>query len=348
MKIKEEDIFRFWLDYLEVLWTSERLESINFWLATDEYIETPLFPWFRAKKVFKVMNYEYKIILNRGGFDCFAYHKWQINWVIQTSDFIAAYGTCFKVMESAKNIIAFILEIVEYKKLRRFDLALDIKAQVKDIHKTFTKSKWKWSIFHDDLWEIQTFYKWEKKKSLNRRKLIRCYDKIFDIKRTRRQSLYPDYLLEDNIARIEIEFRSELLVELDISELLQEEYIFNLFLSYIDKETDIFSKIKYDEEKLKSLYKKVSIDELRYDEILKARYVNIFKWYWNTILQIGWCPVDILLRLWIISEDTKKDIVLSIKNWEFRQDIYEFWLGVRNSRYIFRDPHDTIEYLSDE
>ena len=346
MKIKQNEIFGFWLDYLEVLGTCKDIERINFKLATDEYIESPLFYWYKIKKVFKVMNYEYKIVLKKDGFDCFAYHKWQVNGHIETSDFISVYGTAFKVFDTADEIINFILDNIEYKWLRRFDIAMDVSESIKDVYSNFKKHKWKWSIFYDDIWEVQTFYIWEKRKSLNKRKLIRCYNKIDDIKRTKRQILYPRYLIQDHITRIEIEFRSEMCKNVDILQLLDKEHLFNLFLTYISKHTDIFSKIKFDEELLKSLQKRVSIEDLRYDELLKQRYVNIFWWYGKTILEVGWCPVDILIRKWAISEDTMKDIVLSTKDWVFRQDIYEFWLGVRNSRYIFRDPEDTVKYLS--
>jgi len=350
MKIKEHEIFWCWLDYLEVLWTSKKIEEITTSLSKDIdwYAKSDEFPWYLVRRVEKVMNYEYKIILRKNGFDCFAYHKWMQQWSIDTKDFISAYWTAFRVFDSSDEIINFILDNIEYRWLRRFDIAVDISEDIKDVHKNFKKNKWKWSLFFDDKWDIQTFYIWEKQKKLNKRQLIRCYNKIDDIKRTTRQVLYPEYLAQEHITRIEIEYRSELTKGVDILDLMSIKFLYNLFYSYISKHTGIFSQIKFDEHKLTSIRKRVSIEDLKYDELLKSRYVNIFMWYWKTILEIWGCPVDILLRRWSISEDTKKDIVLSIVDGEFRQDRYEFWLWVRNSRYIFRDEDDWIEYLSNQ
>jgi len=329
-----------------VVWTSKSIESINFRLIRDEYINSDLFIWYRVKLVTKVMNYEYKIILQKKWFDCFAYHKWMQQWSVDTRDFLSVYWTAFKVFNNTKEIMDFIVDNIQYTWIRRFDIALDIAEDIQKVHKNFKTNTWKWSIFFDSNGKVQTFYIWEKQKKLNKRKLVRCYNKIDDIKRTNRQILYPEYLTQEYVSRVEIEFRSELCSKIDLLELLEIEFLYNIFFSYIKKHTDIFSNIKFDREILSSIKKRVSIEDLKYDEILKARYVNIFMWYWETILKIGWCPVDILLRRWSISEDTKKDIVLSIKNWEFRQDIYEFGLWVRYSRHIFRDKDDGIEYLS--
>jgi hypothetical protein len=50
--------------------------------------------------------------------------------------------------------------------------------------------------------------------------LIRIYDKIADIKQKEKQYLYPNYLKEKYITRIELEFRSELLKFLKLEQLL--------------------------------------------------------------------------------------------------------------------------------
>lgn len=346
MNIKKDRIFWFWLDYLEVIWTSQSIEDINFGLVRDEYIDCDLFPWYKVKLATKVMNYEYKIVLQKNWFDCFAYHKWMQQWSIDTRDFLSVYWTAFRVFDDTKEIMDFIMNNLQCTWIRRFDIALDIDENIEKVHKNFKANTWKWSIFFDSRGKVQTFYIWEKQKKLNKRKLVRCYNKIDDIKRTNRQVLYPEYLLQDHMSRIEIEFRSELCSKIALLDLLDIEFLYDIFFSYIKNHTDIFSSIKFDREILSSIRKRVSIEDLKYDEILKARYVNIFMWYGKTILKVGWCPVDILLRRGTISDDTKKDIVLSIKDWEFRQDIYEFWLWIRNSRYIFRDVDDWIEYLS--
>ena len=208
--IKEKDILNFWLDYLEVIWYGRRIENIMFWLNKDTYIKSDLFPWFKVKKTLRVLNYEYKIIFQKDWYDCFAYHKWQLNWEVKTNDFLAVYWLTFKIFENISEIFDFINNNIKFEKIRRFDLALDVPFTVSEIHKTIINKKRRWSSFFDENWELQTFYIWEKRKSKNRYKLFRCYNKIDDIKRNYRQKLYADYLTKENVTRLEIEFRSEL------------------------------------------------------------------------------------------------------------------------------------------
>ena len=75
----------------------------------------------------------------------------------------------------------------------------------------------------------------------------------------------------------------------------------------------------------------------------------MYLWYAKTILEIWACPTDILLRKNLVSDDTKKDIWLSIKNWAFRQDMYEFWLNERYVKNLFDigDEDDDVTYLTD-
>ena len=220
---------------------------------------------------------------------------------------------------------------------------------IKEVHKNFNKLNQKWSIFFDDSWNVQTFYIWQKKKKNNRYKLLRAYNKKDDIIEKKRQKYYADYLKKDFVTRIEIEIRSELAKNCDLDKLLDKKYIFWMFLTYIEKYTNIFSWFKYDETRLNQVNKKVSVEDLKSDMYLQSRYINIFRWYADSILEIWWCPVDILLRAWTISENTKKDIVLSIKNWEFRQDIYEFWLNIRYCKNLFSSADDDdVLYFDDE
>jgi len=269
-------------------------------------------------------------------------------WSVDTNDFLAIYWVAFKIFNNLAEIINFIEEHIEIKWIRRFDLALDLKIELLKIYKNFKPLKQKWSKFFDNKWELQTFYIWEKKKTLNRYKLLRCYNKKDDILRTKRQNLYIDYLKENNVTRIEFEFRSELCKKITLNQLLDKSYIFSLFLSYIKQYTNIFNSFKFDITKLNVQDKRIDIEELKSNELLKERHLNIFIWYSKTIKEIWWCPVDILLRKDILKETTKKDIVLSIKNWKFRQDIYEFWLNIRNSKYIFSKEIDDVIYLPNE
>lgn len=348
MKISQKDIYYFWVDYIEVVWTLKKLNDINFWIAFSDWNRKTIFPWFEVRRENKVTNYEYKIVFNYKWTDCYAYHIWQENWAVTTYDYLAVYGIAFVIFPELSEIIEFITAELEVMWLRRFDLALDVLSNIKEVHKNFKKLKQKWSIFFDDEWEVQTFYIWEKKKKNNRYKLLRVYNKKDDILIKHRQKFYPDYLTKENVTRIEIEIRSELAKNCSLDSLLDRSYIFDMYLTYMDKYTDIFKWFKYTETRLNQINKKVSIENLKSDQYLKSRYVNIFRWYAKTILEIWGCPVDLLLRDNLLSEDTKKDIALSIKNWIFRQDMYEFWLNVRYSKSLFADNEDDVLYFNDE
>lgn len=348
MRLKEVDIYYFWVDYIEVYWKLKRLHEINFWIWFNDGNRKNIFPWFEVRKETKVTNYEYKIVFNYKWIDCYAYHVWQENGAVTTEDYLAVYWIAFVLFENLAEIIDFINSELNVTWLRRFDLTTDILFDIKQIHKEFWKLKQKWSIFFDENWDIQTFYIWEKKKKNNRYKLLRVYNKKDDILLKQRQKYYPDYLKKNYVTRIEIEIRSELAKNCTLNSLLDRWYIFDMFLTYIAKYTDIFNWFKYKETRLNQINKKVSIENLKSDQYLKSKYVNIFRWYAKTILEIWWCPVDILLRENLISDNTKKDIALSIKDWEFRQDVYEFWLNVRFCKNLFADWEDDVLYFNDE
>lgn len=348
MKLNKKEIYYFWVDYIEVVWTLKKLEEINFWFWFNEGNKKEIFPWFVVRRENKVTNYEYKIVFNYKWTDCYAYHIWQENWAITTHDYLAVYWIAFVIFPELSEIIEFINTEIDVIWLRRFDLALDVLIDIKYIHKNFNKLKQKGSIFFWDEWEVQTFYIWEKKKKNNRYKLLRVYNKKEDLLIKKRQRFYPDYLTKDNVTRIEIEIRSELAKNCTLESLLDRGYIFDMYLTYMNKYTDIFKGFKYEETRLNQINKKVSIENLKSDQYLKSRYVNIFRWYAKTILEIGWCPTDLLLKDNLVSDDTRKDIGMSIKGWEFRQDIYEFWLNTRYVKNLFADDEDDVLYFNDE
>lgn len=348
MRIKQNDIYYFGVDYIEALWTLKKIDEIQFRIGDFDWNSKTIFPWFQIRKEDRVTNYEYKIVFNYKWIDCYAYHVWQENWAVTTEDYLAVYWIAFVIFPDLSEIIDFINNELDITWLRRFDLALDVLTNIKEVHKNFNKVKQKGSIFFDEHWDVQTFYIWEKKKKNNRYKLLRVYNKKDDILIKNRQRFYPDYLKKDNVTRIEIEIRSELAKNCTLESLLDRSYIFDMYLTYISRYTDIFKWLKFKETRLNQINKKVSIDNLRAEQYLKLRYINIFRWYAKTILDIWGCPVDLLLRGDLLSDDTKKDIWLSIKNWVFRQDMYEFWLNIRYVKDIFTDDEDEQIYFDDE
>ena len=126
MKIRENDIYYFWVDYIEVLGTLKKLDEISFSIWFMEWNEKTIFPWFKIRKETRVTNYEYKIVFNYKWVDCFAYHIWQENWAITTEDFLSVYWIAFVLFPELSDIIDFINTEMNVNKLRRFDLALDV------------------------------------------------------------------------------------------------------------------------------------------------------------------------------------------------------------------------------
>jgi len=334
MKIIEKDIIKFSVDYIEVYWAFKNVKALIKGLDTDNS-NMAVFNEFTVMYD-EVKNYSYKLTFILNDIPCFAYYEWNmINEYIETKDYFVVYGKAFQIFSLAE-IIDFINENLFINKVRRFDLALDVNKSIQEIFTDFRILKQKGSMFFDEKWGIQTYYIWEKKNRLNKSLLIRIYDKIADIKQKELQSLYSDYLLYDNVTRLELEFRSELSCNLVLNGLLDRSYIFWLFLAYISKHTEIFSE--FDNTTVAKLIrpkKDVDVSRLSYDKVLKQRYLNTFLWYARKIMQHWSCPVDILLRLWIYSNDTIRDIFLSVENGKFNIEKYKHWLNIRNTKEIF-------------
>jgi len=348
MKLKQKQIFNFNVDEIEVYWTFSNYEKLLEWVnsSNSDFIT---FLDFTVKKSENLRDYTYKIEFWKNNYPCFAFYVWkQINSIIKTRDYFIVYWSAFRIIK-LEEIIDFIdcyIELdhtdkkngADFNTIKRFDLAVDITEDIWKILKNFKKLKQRWVQFYWNEWETDTYYIWEYQKRLNKRFLIRIYNKIKDIKHKRKQDLFWDYLLQDNITRIELEFRTELLKSVIFHDLLDREYIFNLFIKYLEKHTKLFSKLKTkDVPKLKSLNKKVSLEELKYDVVLKDRYIKSFLWYAKNILLIWVCPVDILFQMCVMSNLTKKDIILWIENWLFNPIKYKESLGVRTAKQIFAD-----------
>ena len=356
MYLKTTDIINFSVDYIELFWTLKNYREIAKWLDSDNS-NYRFYDWFVIEKNEKINKYLYKLSFNKDWIPVFAWYLWDPTLYISTNNYFVVYWWAFNIF-SLKEIIIFInnnieidwstmmkiqnhnykmkkryktfKDIKEHLILKRLDLAVDINIDIKNIQKNFNELKWKWCNFFDSKWNTQTFYIWEYKKSLNKCMLIRVYDKIADIIQKEKQIFYTDYLNMDYVTRIEIEFRPELLKFTRLEQLLNEDYMFSIFTNYISKKTHLFEKIKNDKViKFQRLGKNINIDELKYNQIVKERYINTFLWYAKKFITLWSCPIDVLLQNWIIKKDlTAKDIWNSIK-WnkfnlaEYRKIVYK-------------------------
>lgn len=334
MFLKQDHIFNFNVDEIEIYWTFSNHQELLKWInsSNSDYI---IFEWFTLKKSDWLRDYEYKIDFWINNLPCFAFYIWKkLNDFISTRDYFKVYWSAFQVFELSW-IIEFIdtyveCDSVDKKKgnkintLKRFDLAIDLKKHIsRDIVRKFKKLEQKGAKYYGAKWELETYYIWEYKKKLNSWYLIRIYDKIKDIQFKHKEELYSSYLLEDYITRIEIEFRSEVVRYVNIHNLLDRNYIFNLFIKYIAKHTKMFDRLKTEDvEKLKRLKKKINLHEIWHDKVLRDKYLKAFLWYWKNILKIWLCPTDILIRNLLVSDLTKSNIPWWIDNDIFDESKY--------------------------
>lgn len=335
MKIKKSDILNFDIDYLEIIGSFKDIKEIIKWLDSDNS-NSRTYEGFTIVRENDIKNFAYKIVFWKDNVTCFAYYEGQsLSEYVVTNDYLVVYGKAFHLFSTAE-IYDFITEHLTGTRLKRLDLALDVKLNITDVCKNFKELKQKWCRFYDEAGNIQTYYIGEKQNRLNRSLLIRVYDKLADIKQKELQWLYKEYLFHDSITRIELEFRSELCKNFQLSNLLDRSYIFGLFITYVLKHTDIFTNFNTQTVlKLVRPKKNTDMESLEASSILRKRYLNTFLGYAGKILELGSCPVDVLIRHDIISDTTISDIWESTENNEFNKRHYMFGITSRNVKQIF-------------
>jgi hypothetical protein len=80
--------------------------------------------------------------------------------------------------------------------------------------------------------------------SKNKRQLIRVYNKIADILVKKKIALYQDYLVEDNITRIELEIRPELAKVRNYRDVFDNALLIGIFKNYLYKYSKVFEQIQ--------------------------------------------------------------------------------------------------------
>lgn len=311
--VTNQNIIHYWLDYLECFGTFKDLDRLK-WVDFDNS-NFSIINWLVLVKT-EVRFYEYKIMFLKDWIPIYAWYKWMqlLQWF--SKDYFVVYGMAFKKL-SIEQILVFISENIIFTSFKRFDVCMDCKLSIKSVYKQFNELKQKWSKFYGWKWKLQTYYIWEKDKKKNRSYLIRVYDKLADIYKKGKQLDYLDYLKKKHVTRFEIEFREDLVSQTTLDDLKDDKYYMNLFLTYFEKHTNLFVKLGY--QKLKLKYKKRCFDlQLNnLDDLLTQVYMNTFKWYANKILKFGWCPVDYLIRLWIIQKNTLNKLQVDMDKYIF-------------------------------
>lgn len=346
--LKSSDFLNFDIDHIELYGTFINHRELFLWLDWDNSCFRE-YEWYTFEKTDRIRNYQYKMSIRKDNRTLFAWYRWdQLNEYIETRDYFVVYGTAFQVM-ALPEIVDFIntyinLDYVDMKNhkrthtLKRLDMALDVRKGIWELLTWFNDLKQKWCKFFDEKGNVQTYYIGEKKNSRNKALLIRIYDKIADIYQKEKQAYHPDYLKEDFVTRVELEFRSELLKNVQLSQFLDRSYSFWLFCLYISKHTNLFKKFEDSNiEKLARLDKKVNLEDLTHRQLTRNRYVNTFLGYAKKFLTLRWCPIDILLREWIYKEETIQDMFYASDDDIFNINTYKDWVTAKNLRGLFAD-----------
>jgi len=349
--LKDSEILHFDVDTIEVYGTLRGYKDLFLDEKGEETINREHGEYSFYKR-FKVKGFRYKIEIRKNNVLLFAwYHGEQLNEYIETRDYFYVYGKAFLFM-SLSNILDYIEENIDldyvdrannkkYHTLKRLDLALDVSRDISNILSHFTELKQKWGEIYGNGGKTETYYIWEPKIRKNKALLIRVYDKIADIFEKEKEEFYADYLKIWNVTRLEIEFRSDLLKEVKLSQFLDRSFGLWLFTLYMEKHTPILKNFKDESiEKLSRLNKKVDLGDLRNRQKVRNRYRNTFYGYAKKFIHLQWCPVDTLIREGIYSETTMNDIILASQDWVFDREEYIHGVTQRNTRYLFADNLD--------
>ena len=298
----ENEIHHFWLDHLEVYGTFkyewELFDKLDF--DNSNYWELEDYTFTKNE----VTRFEYKIIFTKGNYSLFAYYKWiprSKKQPVWTKDYITIYSTAFKLMEY-EEILYFLEYYFNLQHCRRFDICIDLKIDIEDLLKNFNEYR-TWREYKKS-WKLETRYIWEVKNSLNKRQLIRVYDKFKDIIVKKKLKLYEDYLIEKKITRVELEVRQELAKNISYKEVFNNLLLVWIFKNYLNKHTNIFDGIK--SEKITLYRPKIKLDPESFQSLYyKTQRKNIFIWHARTIFNMWFCPVRILIWEWYISDKTR-------------------------------------------
>jgi hypothetical protein len=296
-------IHHFWLDHLEIFWTFKN-ENIFNKLDFDNSNYSELDEYKITKN--EVPKYKYKIIFNKNNYSYFAYYKWlpkSKKQPIATRDYIVIYSTAFKLLEY-EEVLWFIEYYLNLKHCRRFDICIDLKINIDELLKNYFK-KYKTGRDYRKWNKTETRYFWELKNSLNKRQLIRVYNKNLDILEKKKIDLYQDYLTFNNITRIELEIRPELAKVRNYKEVFDDVLLIGIFKNYLYKYTKIFEQIEWEKITLYKSKNKILSSEDYQGIFYKTWRLKNFIWSSRTIYNLWFCPVRILIWEWYIKDKTK-------------------------------------------
>lgn len=326
------NIIHFWLDHLEV-YASFYDESLFKWIDFDNSNQIFLDEFSGIKS--DIRKYSYWIHFSKGNINLFSYFKWSKEWNIATKNYVAIYSSCFRTLwkEWVLEILQKYFTLEKRSSIKRFDICSDFTLPIDVILSKFWPLKQKWSLFIWKKGNIETKYIGEKKMSQNKRQIIRIYNKIEDILGKWKNRLYQDYLIYDNITRIEIEFRRELSKNYTIEELFVDENLLGIMKNYFKKHTNIFETIGVEAISLYKKPKEVSF-EVYQSLSYKIDRTKIFIGHAKWLLERWIDPIFILLWKDIIHPKTRevlKDSKNPIKDLRNLKKSWDWWQEILNN-----------------
>lgn len=297
-------IKHFWLDHLEIygIFKNESLfEKLDF--DNSNYGE---FDSYIIEK-HEVPKFAYKITFKHDNYSLFAYYKWRPKsekQPVATRDYITIYSTAFKLYEY-EEILYFLEKNLNLSHPRRFDICMDLKIEIDELLSKYFDNINTWREYKKS-WKTETRYYWEMKNSKNKRQLIRVYDKIRDIKEKKKIALYKDYLIENNVTRVELEIRPELAKVRQYLDIFDNTLLIWIFKNYLYKYSKIFETIPWERITLFKR-KKIDINSEEYQSLYyKTQRKNVFIGHAKTIANFWFCPVRVLIWEWLIKPETVK------------------------------------------
>lgn len=301
----DKHILAFRLDFLTIYGTfkyEEIFHKLNF---------TNTASWkFDKFSIFKteIPRHEYKIVFMYNNHVVFAYEKWEEEYKshIKSYDKIIIYWTGFKLL-SKDEIFTFLSENFILKHCQRIDICLDLNINIEEIFNEFDKSKIPTKRTDINKFKLETIYIWNKGKS-NKRSLIRIYDKKRDIEVKSNENIYPEYMIEENVTRIELEIRALYARNISWSSLYDDEVLLWVFKNYVKKYINILDYIEVD---TISLLEPYDVDENNFWSLAylwKNLKVKQFIWRGKSLFESWYAPIKILLTEWFIDPVTRKYI----------------------------------------
>lgn len=203
--------------------------------------------------------FDFSIIAeNEKSITLFQIYFWWFKWNISTRSKLEIKGSFFQLFwkDEVFNFLLDKFNINKIDKILRFDIAVDIPENKKNLEKTFIDTPTSQLNYNKLKQEFETIYFWFRGDT---KYILRIYDKILDSVKKNKIFMY-DFKDYKDLTRLELEFGEKEIDainninknKINIYSLFDSiELIKNLFLSYISKHISFFSLLEYQKYNIK-------------------------------------------------------------------------------------------------